>query len=87
MKPKPVNQKTKIKAAIATFIGMLRPGDQIRSEDVIKYVHKYIGRYIYGDTILRYMREMREDEKLNYTCVYKEDRIFRILEIGEPHSL
>ena len=87
MKPKPIPQKKQIKAAVMTFLGMFRPGDQLRSEDIIKYVHKYVGRYIYGDTILRYAREMREKGLINYSCTNKQQRIIKIIAPGEIHSL
>jgi hypothetical protein len=87
MKPKPIPQKKKIKAAMMTFLGMFKEGDQLKTEDCIKYCHKYVGRYIYGDTVLRYMRELREDQVINYTCTHKHDRIIKIIPIGTPHSL
>lgn len=87
MKPKALPQKIKIKVAIETFLSMFHPGDQLRSEDIIKYCKKYIGKYIYGDTVLRYAREMREEGTINFTCVCKYQRIFKILKPGEAHSL
>ena len=87
MKPKPIPQKRKIKVAVQTFIGMFKEGDQLRTEDCIKYCHKYVGRYIYGDTVLRYMRELREKDIINYTCTHKQARIIKIIPIGAPHSL
>jgi hypothetical protein len=87
MKPKPIPQKRKIKAAVMTFLGAFKDGDHLRTEDCIKYCHKYVGRYIYGDTVLRYMRELREKDIINYTCTHKQARIIKIIPIGAPHSL
>lgn len=88
MKLRSHSKKKQIKVAIETFFGMLRPGDVIRSEELVKACKRHMGiKYIYPDTLLRYLRQMRSDEVLNYTCVHKEKRIFKIIEIGEPHSL
>ena len=72
---------------IERFINQFSPGDQLRTESVIKYVHTYYHRYIYGDTILRYMRDMRARGVINYTTTHKHDRIIRIIEPGAVHSL
>jgi len=86
-KPKSVKQKPFIKAHIATFLDMFRPGDQLRSDDIVKYCRRMMGKQSYPDTIIRYCREMRRDGVINYTCVSKQERIFKIIELGKPHSL
>jgi len=79
--------KPKINRAILNFLEPFKVGDQLRSESVIKYCHKHIHRYIYGDTILRYMRQLRERGMINYTCISKSERIIKIIAQGEAHSL
>jgi len=79
MKPKALPIKVKIDVAISTFLSQFKPGDRLRTEDVIKYVHKYCGRYIYGDTILRYLRLMREEGKINYHVTCRRSREMEIL--------
>ena len=76
---KPLPQKTRIKVAIRAFLSLFKKGDQLRTEDVIKYVHKYVNRYIYGDSILRYMREMREDGEINYRIACRRSRVMEII--------
>ena len=82
-----LSHRQKIIILIQTFIDQFVPGDMLRTEDVIKYVHRYHHRYIYGDTILRYMRDMRKRGDINYTIVSKRERTIKILLIGEDHSL
>ena len=80
--------KPKVDAAICTFLFPFKPGDQLTTDDCIKYVHKMVTKYIRADTITRYMRFLRYNEKINYTHVgEKKDRIIQILEPGTPHSL
>lgn len=87
MKPKPTKQKPIIKAQIKQFLSQFRPGDNLRTDDVVKAVRRGTGRQFYPDTCLRYMRELRQDGEINFTCVFKQDRIIQIIAPGEPHSL
>jgi len=64
---------------IIRFMAQFRPGDNIRSEDIIKHVHRYHRRYIYGDTILRYARTLRSKGLISYRCTNKHDRIFQVV--------
>ena len=64
---------------IVRFMDRFRPGDTLRTEDIIKHVHRYHRRYIYGDTILRYARELREQGLINYECTNKQNRAIRII--------
>ena len=86
-KPEPVKQKPIIKQHIKTFFEMFNTGDQMRTDDVVKYVRRMTGRQFYPDTILRYARELREDHVINYTAVVKMDRIIRVINPGDSHSL
>jgi len=85
-KPPPVKLKPIIKGHIRTFLDMFKPGDQLRSEDIVSYCRRMTGKKMYPDTPLRYLREMRQGGEVNYSCTHKHDRIFKILAPGEPHS-
>jgi ribosomal protein L24E len=87
MKPKPLKQRKIIKQHIRAFLDQFRPGDQLRTEDVYKYVRRMTGKQHYPGTTIRYMREMRQDGEINYTCTIKKERIIKILRPEEPHSL
>ena len=65
---------------------MFRPGDQFLSDDVCKFVIKYTTGLSERDTIKRYMRELREEEKINYNCAVKCERILQVIEPGQSHS-
>ena len=43
MKPKALPIKTRVNMAILAFMGPLKPGDKIRTEDVIKYCQASLG--------------------------------------------
>lgn len=79
--------KTQIRGHVKTLFDMLRPGDQLRTDDVVKYCRRMTGKQFYPDTAIRYMRQMRKREEINYTCISKHERIIKVLKIGEPHSL
>lgn len=80
-------QKPIIKQHIRNFFSTLKPGDELRTESICKYVKRNMGKTFYFDSCLRYLREMRQDGELNYTCVLKMDRIIRVINPGAPHSL
>ena len=65
---------------------MFRVGDQLRTDDVVKYVRRNAGKQFYPDTIIRYMRGLRREGKINYTCMIKQDRIIRVIHLNDPHS-
>jgi len=84
---KELPMKHKIKAALLTFLEPFRANDQLMTDDCIKYCKRYVTKYIREETILRYLRELRQDGKINYDCRVKEERIIKILPLGEPHSI
>jgi hypothetical protein len=87
-KPKAIKQRPIIKAQIVIFFDQFRPGDVLRSEEICRYVKVHMSKkYLYEGTILRYLRELREDGIVNYTCTNKQLRYFKILRPEEPHSL
>lgn len=77
MKPHP--KKHQIKSAISTFLAMFRKGDRLMTDDIVRYVHKYISRYIRDETITRYLRQMRQEGNINYIVRVKADRIMEML--------
>jgi len=85
MKPLPI--KHQIKQHIKTLFNMLKPGDQLSTTDVVRYCKRMTGKQMYPDSAIKYMRDMRQDEEINYTCSNKCKRSISVLEIGEPHSL
>ncbi len=87
MKPKPIKLKPIIKSHIITLFKMFNVGDQLRTDDVVKYCKRMIGKQFYPDSGIRYMRELRQDGVINYTSVSKSERIIKVIRIGEPHSL
>jgi hypothetical protein len=84
---KELPMKHKIKAAILNYLKPFRPGDVLKTDDVIFQCKRYVTRYIREESILRYLRELRQDGKINYTCPVKEDRNIRIIPLGAPHSI
>ncbi len=87
MKPKPIKLKPIIKKHIITFMDMFRIGDKLRTDDVVKYCRRHIGKQVYPDTVIRYMRELRENEVINYTSISKGERIIEKIAYDQPHSL
>ena len=77
MKSLPI--KPKVDAALLTFLSQFKPGDSLRTEDCIKYVKRHVTHYIYGDTVLRYMRQLKEDGKINYEIWDRKSRIMTII--------
>ena len=77
---KDLSNKKEIKKAIQSFWIPFSPGDQFRSEEILKSVQHQLGiQYIYPDTVLRYARELREEGKINYECIHKRERIIKVL--------
>lgn len=86
-KPAAIKLKPIIKGHIVTYFEMYRVSDQLRTESVVKYCRARIGRKMYPDTVIRYMRELREDCEINYTSISKSERIIKVIAPGEAHSL
>ena len=84
---KALPQKHRIKIQIKNLFSMLYPGDQLKTDDVVKYVRRNVKKQFYPDTIIRYLREMRQDGELNYTVLNKQARQIEVLAMGKPHSL
>ncbi len=86
-KPRPLPIKRQIKQHIQTLFNMLNPGDQLRTDDIWKYCKRMTGKQFYPDTAIRYLRQMRQDGAINYTCLNKQERRIQVLAEGEAHSL
>lgn len=55
---------------------------KFKSEDLIASVQYQIGTpYIFGDTILRMLRLLREEGLINYECKNKKDRVYVIKKV------
>ena len=86
MKALPI--KHKLIPAILAFFEMFRPGDKVKSEDIVKFCKRRLQiKYIYSDTVLKYARNLRKEGRVNYTVTCKATRDIEILEPGEPHSI
>ena len=79
--------KQNIRSQVVNFFDMFRPGDEFRTEDIVKACKRGLGlKYVYADTVLRYSRELRKEGRINFTVFNKRERFVRVLEIGEAHS-
>ena len=76
-----------IMSLLINYFKLFHPGEVIYSRDIVRHVKKYRNGKRNPDTVLKYLRTLRQKEKLNYTCEHKEIGRFRILKLGEPHSL
>ena len=84
---KELPMKHKIKVAILNYLKPFRVGDKLQTDDVIFQCKRYVTKYIREETILRYLRELRQDGKINYNCPVKERRDIVIIPLGEKHSI
>lgn len=69
------SKKQEIKKSILN----LWPGleQRFKSETLVWSVKFHIGgEYIYPDTILRYMRQLKAEGKLNYVCQNRRNRVY-----------
>lgn len=80
MKPKSLPLKPQIKQHIKTFFNLCRKRDTFKSEAIIKYCKRHMGiTAIFGDTILRYTRELREDGEINYEIKCRQSRVVKVI--------
>lgn len=55
--------------AIRYFFAKVKCDETFNGIDLINYVCEAIGRpYRYGDTIMRYAREMKQRKEINFVC-------------------
>jgi hypothetical protein len=77
MKPHP--KKHQIKNAIIIFLAMFRKGDKLRTVDIVRDTHRPVSKYIRDESITRYLRQLRQEGKVNYIVRVKADRIMEML--------
>jgi len=77
---KDLPKKKLIIGSIVRFFAKFKDGDVMRTEDIIKFVKRDLGiTAIYGDTVLRYARQLRQEGRINYTCLCKSKRTIKII--------
>lgn len=75
------SKSKQIRAAVQTFL-QHHYSTRFKSEDLIASVQYQIGsHYIFGDTILRMLRLLREECLINYECKNKKDRVYVIKKV------
>ena len=85
---KELPDKTKIIAIIERFFNQFRVGEELKAYSVVRYVHRHFDGKRSDSTISRYMRDARDDGKINYTYVgSKSSGKIKIIAPGEPHSI
>ncbi len=88
MKPEKLPVKPQVLLLVQDWFDALSVGDTFKSDYAVNFVRRYInGVKPERETIRRYIRQLRQDGLINYTCLYKKSREFEIIPIGEPHSL
>jgi hypothetical protein len=69
------SKKQKIKAWILTFWDIIPK--TFKSEEIVKAIWiTNESEYLYPDTILRYMRELKSEGKINYRVQCRKSRIY-----------
>ena len=68
--------KKKIKRAILRYLGAIRKKENFYGVVLIEYVWDVVRTDCYGDTILRYMRELRSDGEINYKVIDPNKSIY-----------
>jgi hypothetical protein len=76
---KPLSQKKQIMLSIQKFYLTQRHGNTFRSQEVVKFVKSDLNiKYIYSDSVLRYMRLLKEQGKIDFICTNRHDRIIEV---------
>ena len=79
-KPRALPQKRQIKQHIKTMFAQYRNGETFKTEAIIKYCKRRMGiKVIFGDTILRYVRELRSEGVIDYEIKCRQSRIVRVI--------
>jgi len=86
-KPKDHKKAPQIRVLIIRWFEMFNVGDQFLTDDVCRYVSRYMTVKSERDSVRRYMRQLRQRGQIHYTCIHKESRIIKVIAPGEPHSL
>ena len=67
-----------IKSFIVIFFNA-NPNCEFHGTSLNRFVYNRLNRYIYPDTIFRYMRELRQEGRIKYSVKSYADSIYRIL--------
>ena len=80
---KPHSDKQKIKAAIRKYLNAIQPGTNFFGITLIRYCIERINRKdVFGDTVLRYLREMRNDGIIDYEPIGQKSKSeYKLLKI------
>ena len=80
---KPHSDKQKIKAAIRKYLNAIKPGTNFFGITLIRYCIERINRKdVFGDTVLRYLREMRSDGIIDYEPIGQKSKSeYKLLKI------
>ena len=71
---KKVTQSEKIRKGIISFY---KTRKSFKTADLLKFIQKKIDTvYIMPDTILREMRQLKQDNILDYNCPVKKDMLY-----------
>ena len=68
------NDKQKTIKAIRAYLGAIKPKEVFYGSILADYVKERVGRKeMFTDTVLRYMRELREEKTINYKVLLKSE--------------
>lgn len=79
-----LSQRKQIQLSLLRFYGNipLSQFNEVLSEHIINIVKDDTGiEYIIGDTILRELRQLRQDGKLDYECPNRKERIYKFKQL------
>lgn len=62
-------QKWQIRLAVINWFNMFSNGERFTTDDVVKYVNKWIKKKAEPGTIKRELRRMRLEKRINYKTV------------------
>jgi hypothetical protein len=72
--------KPQIKQQIKSFFSTMRKGDTFKTEAIVKHCKSHIGiKAIYPDTVLRHLRELRQEGVINYEIKYRQSRVVTVI--------
>ena len=83
-----LTDKAIIQQHILRYFDQFTVGDVFKSGQLVRYVNARTKHRHWPDSILKYLRLLRQDEELNYTHIEgKQSCKFKIIALGEPHLL
>jgi hypothetical protein len=69
-------KKYQIKRSIRDFFEGAKPGNEFFGLSLIKFVRLNNKFDVYPDTVLRYLREMKERKLINFDCVNRQKSLY-----------